>query len=870
MSAFAASGANKTHVSPFSKGGLRGISAIKFGNPSPALPLGKGESTIQTVIRIYYGLFLYNVREINIFNKNPMPNKKISSIVAIFAATIAVFSAAKFARATDTSHVIINEIQTAGASSNDEFVELFNPTDTPVILDGFKLGKKTKSGSESTLLSSATSTKFLGIIPAHGYFLIAHPDYKGSLPADLAYSSSSSISSDNTLLLYDKSGTLLDKVGFGAAIDFEGSPAANPSSNQSIERNDFADTNNNAADFSINNVPLPQNSTVVETGNKSGSGNGDTSKDEPRSSDNTTDGLTKCTTSSRDIKLSEVFPYPSSGDEFVEITITGGSCVDVSGWKVMDEAGHKKTFPENSILEPGKYLYLEGNLYLNNDSDAAYLLDENGSTQNDALDKVFYEKAKENFSYALSDGIFSWTSSATPGEKNIIAIPKAAEKNTTETNNSQEATENYTFDANIYLNEIMPNPKDGSDGEYIEIASGGAEPVDLFGWRVKDASKSKGYQFKEHIILDPGEYLAIYRPDSKIALNNSDESVYLYDPDGKITSSVSYDTSQKNASYNFDGENWKWSKYLTPGKENRFDSPPKVDIKKPKHAYKDLLTEFSATAKDKETKKLKYSWNFGDGSKSTLAKTSHKYLATGRFAVTLSVTDDSQTVEKSFSIEVKKYPRPNIEIVKIIPNPTGNDSESETIDVRNNSGKQINLAGWKIATGSGDKIFNHPISGEISADPNETKTITREFSKFSLNNKAGKVQLVMPDGKVIDEVTYSKEKITEDEAYVKMNGEWQWLAPNASNENPDKSNTAENNIVAPDQSNNENANNGEVLGATDENQSVSSSYRSSFNSENAYIFLSRINFVSSSKQKINFCSASDPSSNIAFLIASLI
>jgi hypothetical protein len=193
MSAFAASGANKTHVSPFSKGGLRGISAIKFGNPSPALPLGKGESTIQTVIRIYYGLFLYNVREINIFNKNPMHNKKLSSIVAIFAATIAVFSAAKFARATDTSHVIINEIQTAGASSNDEFVELFNPTDTPVILDGFKLGKKTKSGSESTLLSSATSTKFLGIIPAHGYFLIAHPDYKGSLPADLAYSSSTTL-----------------------------------------------------------------------------------------------------------------------------------------------------------------------------------------------------------------------------------------------------------------------------------------------------------------------------------------------------------------------------------------------------------------------------------------------------------------------------------------------------------------------------------------------------------------------------------------------------------------------------------------------------------------------------------------------------
>jgi len=33
-------------ISPFSKGGLRGISAIESGNPSPALPLKKGESFI--------------------------------------------------------------------------------------------------------------------------------------------------------------------------------------------------------------------------------------------------------------------------------------------------------------------------------------------------------------------------------------------------------------------------------------------------------------------------------------------------------------------------------------------------------------------------------------------------------------------------------------------------------------------------------------------------------------------------------------------------------------------------------------------------------------------------------------------------------
>lgn len=799
-----------------------------------------------------------------------MHNKKFSVTVAIFAVAIAVFSATKFAQAATASHIIINEIQTAGASSNDEFVEIFNPTTASIVLDGYKLSKKTKTGTESTLLNSATSTKFLGTIPAHGYFLIAHPDHKGSLSADLAYSSSSSISSDNTLLLYDKSGTLLDKVGFGAAIDFEESPASNPSSNQSIERNGFADTDNNAVDFFINASPSPQNRTVIEASDENESGDDDTADElGSETKSDAANSSSKCAASSKNIKINELFPFPSSGDEFVEITNTGESCVDVSGWKVMDEAGHKKIFPENSILEPGEYLYLEGNLYLNNDTDTAYLLDANGSTKNDALDKVFYEKAKENYPYALSDGSFSWTSTPTPGEKNIFdphATEASIEASTGDSSDNDVKTDTPE---KVFLNEILPNPKDGSDSEYVEIANGGKEPVDLIGWRIKDASKSKGYQFKEHIILDPDEYLAIYRPDSKIALNNSDESVYLYNLKNEIASSVFFEKSQKDASYNFDGKAWKWSKYLTPGKKNKFDSPPKVDIKKPKHAYKDLLTEFSATAKDKETKKLKCFWNFGDGSKSTLAKTSHKYLATGKYTVTLSVSDDSQTVDKSFVVNVKKSPRPDIEIVKIIPNPTGNDSESETIDVQNNSGKQINLADWKIATGSGEKIFNHPISGEISVDPNETKTITREFSKFSLNNKAGKVQLVMPDGKVIDEVEYAKEKIAEDQAYAKIDGEWKWIAPGAPEENADEA-------VANEESSSEEIvredtnTDGEVLGATDENELTPSNYNPAFSSEDAFIFLSDIGFLKSQNKEINYCPLKSTTASLEYYLISSI
>jgi hypothetical protein len=785
-----------------------------------------------------------------------------------------------FAQTDSQPHIIINEIQIAGASNNDEFIELFNPADTPFNLEGYKLTKKTKTGgSEIVLVSTA---KFSGTIQARGYFLIAHPDYQNQISADLSYSSSTYyLSKDNSVFLYDKNGQLLDKVGFGAvdSSNSESNPAPNPEANQSIERVSFIDTNNNAADFSLNNSPSPKNSTVVENySEESLDSNGSLENTENNGSGIELDTQNSCPTASSDVKLSEIFPYPASGNEFVEIRNNGENCVDVSGWKIMDEAGHKKEFPQNSIIAPGEYLFLEGNLYLNNDLDTVYLLDANANTKTKALDQRSYEKAQKDFSFALENQDWQWTSSPTPGGKNIITAPETAEKNITEKNISSEATENYPSDANIYLNEILPNPTSESDEEYIEMANGGSKAVDLFGWRLKDASKNKGYQFKEHILLKPREYLVIYKSQSKISLNNSRESLFLYNLQGNIVSDVSYEKSEKNVSYNFDGKTWRWSKYLTPGKENKFDTEPSVKIKKIKRAYKGVPTKFSARAKDKETKKLKYLWDFGDGKKSSLKKTTHKYLDTGKYTVKLFVSDESQTIEKSFSVNVKKSPQPDIEIVKIVPNPPGNDLENESIDLKNNSEKKVNLVGWKIATGSGDKLFNHPISDETILEPGETKTITRKISKFTLNNKSGKVQLVSLDGKIVDEVAYEKDspdslhlpelqslqtgdkskragEIAEGEVYAKMDGKWQWIVPPteslpqekpqpqadqlpAENKQSNEKNISEKEISDQESISSENENEKEkVLGAMDEKQPFSEPVPENHSAENKSFFI---------------------------------
>lgn len=137
-----------------------------------------------------------------------------------------------------TSHVVISQIQ-IGASgtgnSNHEFVELYNPTNNSVMLDGWRLSKEISTGgSPSNLVASLSGT-----IAPHHYFLIAHPDYT-TIPVtpNLLYSvTGTGITANNTVILYsDKEITIVDKVGMGTATDRETANATIPLPDQSIVR----------------------------------------------------------------------------------------------------------------------------------------------------------------------------------------------------------------------------------------------------------------------------------------------------------------------------------------------------------------------------------------------------------------------------------------------------------------------------------------------------------------------------------------------------------------------------------------------------------------------------------------------------------
>lgn len=165
------------------------------------------------------------------------------------------------------THIVISQVQIAGATTDDEFVELYNPTNNPVDLSGYRLRRESQSGGSPSNLVASMS----GVIPAHGYFLIAFPvSYTGSATPDAFYSATSSaIAPNNTVLLYSDAGiTLIDKVGIGIAVDNETASAATPSAGGSVQRKlddtlgHGLDTNNNSSDFEVLITSTPRNSSV--------------------------------------------------------------------------------------------------------------------------------------------------------------------------------------------------------------------------------------------------------------------------------------------------------------------------------------------------------------------------------------------------------------------------------------------------------------------------------------------------------------------------------------------------------------------------------------------------------------------------------
>lgn len=156
------------------------------------------------------------------------------------------------------AQIKINEVQTAGASASDEFVELYNPCGAAVSLAGASVKYRSATGITDNTMADLTGT-----IAANGFYLLASSAYAGAAsPDQKGWKSVSGIAATGGgIALEDGAGARVDSVGWGSANNtfVEKATAAAPATGHSIGRKpDGNDSDDNSADFQEFTTPTPR------------------------------------------------------------------------------------------------------------------------------------------------------------------------------------------------------------------------------------------------------------------------------------------------------------------------------------------------------------------------------------------------------------------------------------------------------------------------------------------------------------------------------------------------------------------------------------------------------------------------------------
>nr|BFE58454.1 ExeM/NucH family extracellular endonuclease [Dactylosporangium thailandense] len=203
--------------------------------------------------------------------------RRVSVALSLSMAGLALPALAEPASANPAgTGLVISEAYVNGGSSGasylNKFIELFNPTASPIALSGSTLQYRAPT---STVVPSGSQVFALsGTVAAHGHFLIQLPSNGAStnpgapLPAadlNTGTSVNPGAGGGTLYLAASASGVLptdssvIDKIGWGTSNSPEGSVTSGNSLVLSYQRDTAgADTDNNAADFHTA-TPEPQN-----------------------------------------------------------------------------------------------------------------------------------------------------------------------------------------------------------------------------------------------------------------------------------------------------------------------------------------------------------------------------------------------------------------------------------------------------------------------------------------------------------------------------------------------------------------------------------------------------------------------------------
>ncbi len=352
----------------------------------------------------------------------PTPNKHSfvvarGSILLLLLVSFLFFEIgfkADFILADESFNVVINEITWMGTKEfyNDEWIELYNNSDSAVNLSGWTL--KADDGSPEIELS--------GRILSKSFYLLERTDDEtvAGVLADQIYKGGLA-NKGECLKLFDEQENLIDKVDCS-----DGWFAGDNKTKQTMER---------SVEVKLQQVHWQTSQEPGGTPKKQNSQPAEESvevKPQPFHQQEVIDVKLQQPNYGvvypSGIVVNEVLPSPEGPDaenEWIEIFNENNLEVDISGWKISDTVGSVKSyiFPKGTKISGKGFLLLnrpKTKITLNNSGEGLKIFNPNGKI----VDEINFGKALLGQSYNKFDSQWQWSENLTPGSANIASSVK--------------------------------------------------------------------------------------------------------------------------------------------------------------------------------------------------------------------------------------------------------------------------------------------------------------------------------------------------------------------------------------------------------------------------------------------------------------
>ncbi|MBM7841545.1 hypothetical protein JOD20_000152 [Herpetosiphon giganteus] len=499
------------------------------------------------------------------------------------------------------------------------------------------------------------------------------------------------------------------------------------------------------------------------------------------------------------IRLNELMAAPSAGKEWVELYNAGEQIVNLHGWQLDDAAdGASPILLEASIL-PASWLVISMTNMYNNSGDELRLFDSAGRL----IDAFSYSATTSNRTWArIPDGNGAWLTDRAPslGQSNPADPPIVPTQ------------------ARILINEVMSQPISGTD--WVELYNLGPDALDLKGWKIDDqlAAGGAAHTIQTSTIISPSSWLLI--PVGSL-LNAELDSVHLITDQGVVTDTFDYASSvfERTWSRMPDGAaTWQAASRASPAMANRQNSSPEPNQL--------LINEVLAWPTSGE--EFVELYNAGATPIDLSGWWLDDQANTGGAA--LRIPDDTIIAPRSwYSISSSGLLNDNGDLVRLLdyrlqeyavwnyssalqglsagrwpdgglnwysgmrasPNnrnhalaaiPSGvvineiSPLGQEWIELYSTNMNVIDLTGWSISDSSGTTIR---LAAKTQLQHGQFLTIT--LSSL-LNDSGDSVQLAMADGRIVDQLSYTKPLANTTWSRIPDAGSWQNNAPATPNQ----------------------------------------------------------------------------------------